>query len=918
MRFNRRFTAKLTATCAAALAACGAWAQAQEPAAAPAADQAPQRITITGSNIKRIDQEGVSPLQVISAEDIKRSGLTTITDVLRSIPAAAAGGLTDVDGSASFSAGASSISLRGLGSQATLVLLNGRRLAPFAPADPNFGQASAVNLDSLPFDLIDRIEILKDGASAIYGSEAMAGVVNIITKQDFNNGLLTVGASSNDRGNYQAQSASIAMGVGDLAQDKYNVFATLEYYKRDRTGFRDEQDWLIDQRFTDSPLYRTGQRLFSSYAGNYYDAGFNPDNLGEAFYVTTDPTPDFPFGFRGPSPNCPAENIDAAGRCRFDIWPYIDIVAESDRINFFTRGTFALTPSITAFGELALNRTNTYFTGPPQIYGDFGSWYAAGSGEIVNVPEVLPPDHPSNPFGDFIGYRHRFTEVGPTDNDVRLDAMRIVAGLTGSTSSWDWEGALSYSANKSKSTNLNQIRRSTLTDGVLNGTYNFLDPNSGTLSPDDLRINSTDDAKSSFVMLDLKGSTELTQLPGGPLGLAAGIELRHEERSTTPDVNKEIGEVVGFGTAAADGKRNVYTAFAELSIPIVKSLEAQVAGRVDRYSDYGTSVNPKVGLLWTASPQLKFRTSYQTGFRAPSLTEIAKSDVSAFTTVFDPKRCVVGDEDDCFGTGIGLLVVSNPDLDPEKSKGFNLGVVLEPVKDVSVSIDYFHLERRNQVDTLSLDEIIANEDSPDPKYAGRIQRGAPDPNNPTLPGRIQTISTGYFNLGKTKVAGIDLDLRATHRLAEYGKIGVSAQYTHYTKYKQSTNPDDPLISYLGYDDQPRTRGRLGATWEYADFTAGLAYNYVSKFKTYDPIEVDPDQCDATPLLGICTTGAWESYDLALSYAGLKDMEFSLVVQNLGDKKPPVDPNAYSTPAFNTDFHNPYGRYYTLSFKYQFY
>jgi iron complex outermembrane recepter protein len=228
------------------------------------------------------------------------------------------------------------------------------------------------------------------------------------------------------------------------------------------------------------------------------------------------------------------------------------------------------------------------------------------------------------------------------------------------------------------------------------------------------------------------------------------------------------------------------------------------------------------------------------------------------------------------------------------------------------------LERRNQVDTLSLDEIIANEDSPDPKYAGRIQRGAPDPNNPTLPGRIQTISTGYFNLGKTKVAGIDLDLRVTHRLAEYGKLNASAQYTHYTKYKQSTNPDDPLISYLGFDDQPRTRGRLGATWEYADFTAGLAYNYVSKFKTYDPIEVDPDQCDATPLLGICTVGAWESYDLALSYTGLKDMEFSLVVQNLGDKKPPVDPNAYSTPAFNTDFHNPYGRYYTLSFKYQFY
>jgi iron complex outermembrane recepter protein len=908
MQLNRRFTAKLTATCAAALAVCGAWAQAQEPAATPAADQPAQRVTITGSNIKRTEAEGASPLQVITAEDIRRTGLSTITDVLRTIPAAAGGGLTDTSGSGSFSAGASSISLRGLGSQATLVLLNGRRIAPFAPADPNFGQASAVNLDSLPLEVIDRVEILKDGASAIYGSEAMAGVVNIITKQDFTGGFISGNASANQRGHYQSQGGALTMGTGDLAQDKYNIFATLEYLHRDRTSFRDEESWLIDKRFRDDPILNVGNPLYSSYYRNYYAAVFNPDTLGEAFY----------YQFLGPADNCPPEQIAPDGRCRYDIWQQQEFVSKSERLNFFARGTVAFNANLSAFAELAYNKTKTFFTGSPAIYGDLGSWFASATGTLVNVPEVLPPGHPNNPTDDYIGYRHRFIEVGNTDASVDLDAVRIVAGLTGTLGAWDWEGALSYSQNTASSTNFNQIRRSTLTAGILDGTYNFADPQSGTLKPDDLRIDTIDTAKSSYYMLDLKGSRELTQLPGGPLALATGIEVRHEARSTTPDVNKEIGEVVGFGNAAADGKRNSYTAFAELSIPIVKSLEAQVAGRIDRYSDYGTSTNPKVALLWKAAQEVSLRASYQTGFRAPSLTEIAKSDVSAFETIFDPKRCPTGNEDDCFGYNVGILIASNPDLRPEKSKGYNFGIVLEPIKDVSATLDYFYLERRNEVDTLSSDEIIRNEDSSDPKYAGRIQRGPTDPNNPGVPGRINSITTGYFNLGVTRVAGVDLNVKATQRLAEYGKLVFGGEYTLYTKWKGSSAPGDPLISQLGYNNQPRMRGTLGVTWEYADFTTGLRLNHVDGYKTYDSKEIDEEQCSASSLLGICTVGAWDTYDLALSYKGFKDIELDLVIQNLSDKRPPVDPNTYRLPAFNADFHNSLGRYYTVSFRYNFY
>lgn len=891
----------------AALAALPAGSLLAQDAATPAATE-PQRIVITGSNIKRIDTEGVLPVQVITAEDIRRTGYSTVTDVLRSLPASAAGGLSDSNGSASFSTGASSISLRGLGSQATLVLLNGRRIAPFAPADPNFGQASAVNIDALPLEVIERIEILRDGASAIYGSEAIAGVVNVITRQEYQGGLASLSATANDRGNYRSQNAALTFGFGDFGADRFNVFASAEFEHRTRTGFRDVDDWLIDQRFANSPIYRTGQSLFSSYSpsGNYYDAVFDPATQGSAIY----------YAFREPAPGCPASQIDANGACRFDIWPYADIIPKSDRFNLFVRGTAAFTPELTGFAEVAYNRTKTRFSGPPQIYGDFGSWFASATGQVVNVPEVLPPGHPNNPTGDYIGYRHRFTEVGPTDNTVDSDALRVVAGLQGSAGGWDYEGAFTYSVNNFESTNLNQIRRSVLTEGIQNGTYNFLDPSAGAISPDDLRIDSTDKAKSSYTGIDFKGSRELTKLGGGPLAIAIGGEYRREKRSTTPDVNKETGEVVGFGNAAADGSRNVQTLYSELSIPFVKNVEVQLAGRVDHYSDYGTSTNPKVAASWKIAPTFSVRGSYETGFRAPSLTEIAKSDVAAFSTVTDPKRCIDGDEDDC-ALSIGVLIASNPNLKPEKSRGINVGFVWEPAPAFSTSIDYFQIKRRNEVDTLSETEILANEDSSDPRYAGRVKRGPPDPGNPDQPGRIQSITTGYFNLGTTEVAGLDIDARLKSRIGEWGALSLLGQFTYYTKYEQSSAPGEPMIDYLGYFNQPRMRGSLSFIWDYNDFSTALTGNFVSGYKTYNPKEVDEEQCDGALLVGICDVGAWQTFDLALAYNGFRNLGLSLVVKNLADRKPPVDPNFYFGPYFNNDFHNPTGRLYTLSATYKF-
>lgn len=899
-----------TAVAMAALLALSLPSRAQTSATDSTAET--QRVTITGSNIKRIDAESTAPLEVITRDQLTRSGQTEITEVLRRLTAAGSGGLSNFDGSNSFSAGASSVSLRGLGSQATLVLLNGRRIAPFAPADPNYGQASFVNLDSLPFEVIDRVEILKDGASAIYGSDAIAGVINIITRREFTGGLVGLKASANTRGHYPNSSADLTYGFGSLAQDGYNVFASLELSHRGATSFDQESSWLIDKRFTDNVNYRTGQKLFSSYAGNYYAAVFDENTLGNSLY----------YSFLGPRDNCPESQLDATGRCRYNNWKDQDMQAASDRANFISVGSLALTPDHTAYYELLYSRTKTTYRSTPQIWGDFGPWFAAGTGEIVSVPEVLPVGNPSNPFEDPVGYRHRFSEVGLRNTDILLQATRMVLGVRGLAAGWDYDTALTWSQNRFDSTEHNQISRSRLTEGILNGTYNFLDPAAGSLSPDDIRLTPKDSARSSFVMLDLKGSREIGRLDGGGIGLAVGAELRRETRKATPDADKLTGEVLGFGAASAEGSRSVATLYSEVSLPLTKALEVQAAARFDRYSDYGNSFNPKLGVKWKADPTLAIRGSVQTGFRAPSLTEIAKSDVSAFTTILDPKRCVDGTEEDCAGTNVGILIAANPNLSPEKSKGFNVGLVWEPSPVFSMTLDLWKIRRRNEVDTLSVQEIVDNEDSTDPRYAGRVVRGPGDPSNPGVPGPIQSVTTGYFNLGRTETTGLDIGGQLTNSLGEFGKMILSADVSYVIDFKKQSTSTSPTANYVGYNLHPRWTSNFSVGWEYGNWVTTVSADVTSGYKTYDPKEIDDtgaEDCQdpGGTYVGICRVPMWAVYDLSVAYKGFKNLDLSLVVRNLADRKPPADPYWYSLPAFNSDFHSGSGRTFTLAAKYRF-
>jgi iron complex outermembrane recepter protein len=869
--------------------------------AAANAQQAPvkaEKIEVTGSNIKRVDAETSAPVQVITREEIQRSGKQTVTELLRELPTNAGGGLNDLTAANSFSSGASTVSLRGLGSAATLVLLNGRRIAPFSSADPNFGQSAVVNLDALPLDVIDRVEILKDGASAIYGSEAVAGVVNIILRKDFSG--VTVGGSysMNNDSEYRVSRASATLGYGDLAKDRFNAFINLERFEREVVTVDEVQNYIVPATLRDNPSYQTFRRFTSSFAGNYLNGIFSPSGIATATAFAAQQTP-----------NCAVGAQRISGICRWDIPARQDIVPKSDRDNVFARATIDFSANLSGFLEAGFNRTKTTYRGNPQVYGDFGSWYSSDQRRLVNLPESLPITHPNNPFGRPIILRHRFVEVGNGDREVSSEASRFVVGLKGTVGTIDWEAGVLSTKNDNEVIQRNQIRRSVLTQGVLNGTYNFLNPSAGAIKPSDLRIDTLDVADSSFRIVDVKGSTELMQLAGGGLGLAAGLEFRKEDRNANPDKAKLAGEVVGFGAAFAQGKRDVTSAYAELNMPFLKNVEAQLAFRSDKYSDYGRSTTPKFGIKWKVLPTVALRASYAEGFRAPSLTEISRSSVTAFTTVLDPRLCILGTETAC-ATSVALLLENAQRLDPETSKSNNVGIVWDPAPGISLTVDYFSITRKKEITTLDVDLILANEGATTGVYANRVIRGPAVPG--AAAGPIQAISTFYFNSGKTIVRGYDVDASWRLSLGEWGRLTNRASATYYRDFKGNSADSEPVLQFATYGF-PRMRANIGSVWEYRDYTVGVTSNYNKGYKVLrDPTLT----CSAAIRLSVpeCTVASNTTYDFSVLWRGIKNLGLSLIVRNITDVKPPVDPNARP---LNFTYHPFRGIQYTVGATYNF-
>ena len=865
-----------------------AFAQAQTPTA-----QKVEKIEVTGSNIKRVDAETSAPIQIITAEDLRKSGFTTISEALRNLPIANAGSLNDLATSGSFAVGASFISLRGLGASATLVLLNGRRLANYGFA--NGGQTQSVNLDTIPFSAIERIEILKDGASAIYGSEAIAGVINVILRKDYVGAQATGSYSINSDSEYKTWRGSITYGLGDLARDRYNVMVNLDHFERERTKFSDSFPFL--QRPEYQQLFGTGTG-FSSFAfpGNYRRiAGTN--------------TAVIPAGGLA-APRC-TPIIGAATGCVYNQFAEFDIVPKGKRDTVFAKGTWDIRENLSAFAEASFSKNNTEFQSAPSLLGETNtSWFNINTLAFNTINLTFAPGNPNNPYPFPVGFRHRFVELGNTRTVVDTEAKRVVVGLKGVSGSWDWEvGALHMTSNTTAQY-YGRLRASVLRPLIANGGYNFINPSANSaatlaaVSPAPINV-----GDSQMQIFDAKGSTELMQMSGGALALATGFEYRSEKLNTSPGDLFKTADIVGFGATSASGDRNVTSMYAELSVPFLKNVESQLAIRRDKFSDYGTSTTPKFGIKWKLTPELAFRATTAKGFRAPSLPEISKSFSAGFyNNLVDSRRCpTTGLPADCQAS-VPVLFGANPGVQPEKSSSGTVGAIWDATKDLSFTYDLYRIRRTNEIGLLDPEFLIANEQ----RYPGIITRGPVDVAG--IPGPLISFQSRYFNLGETTVRGMDFSAKYNMNLGESGKLRWAVDANYVTSYRNSANVGEEAVEYNGTYNQPKIRGTASVSWTYQDWIVTPSVSYTGKFLS---IFTPYGSCQSAGFIDYaCTVRSTTYQNITVQNESIKNLTLSLNIRNIANNKPALDINQ-PTRQFNTTFENPYGLYMTASATYKF-
>lgn len=896
-----------------------------------------QRVTVTGSNIKRTDSETASPVQVIRRDDIEKTGKQSIQEVLRGITADGQGSISS-SFTNGFASGSSAVSLRGLGVNSTLVLVNGRRMTTYGLADD--GSRSFVDLNSLPLEAVDRIEVLKDGASAIYGADAVGGVINVILRSNYTGA--SIGGSYGQTGHNDGQTTRAfgTLGFGNIDADKYNVFFSLEASSQ-------KNIFSKDRGFIGSSDRRSL---------GYYDTTNGAPRLwlGSTTPSTTSPygvmrTPPGGTGTRVNVIKCGASDIDpTTGLCRYDFLQDSEVQPQLDRLNLFGRGTLQLSPSLTAYLEVGLFNSKSKSKGTLGGNNDSGVYKPGDPFNplVVHGLMTLPANHPDNPTGTDRTLAYAPAELGGRNQNTDNQVIRLVSGLQGAAWGWDFDIGAAYIKSRLKNDNYGYINYDAMQAALNNGTYRINRPNTtpaSVLAAVSPTLENT--PTSSIKSIDVKASRELTNLPGGPMGLALGAETRWEAADTPPVPGTDTGSIVGLGYSAFSATRRVSAVYGELSAPVAKWLELTGAARYDHYSDFGDSVTPKVGFKVKPIDQIAIRGTYSEAFRAPGPAERGGSN---------------------FGfTSYGILTQGNPDIKPEKAKSYTLGLILEPIAGTSATIDYWKIDRKNEIVLVDPASVIpagactsfcdGTEGTPNlisTQVAGAQSNTFMYYDNE---GNLSTVTGFYRNATATKTDGIDVEIRHKMSLGAAGRLAAQLNWTHVNKFTR-TDSDGNTVEYAGTHGPlslssgagtPKDKATFSLTWDRGPFAVTTSVNYVASIKmidhqgeTTDPngngtmtngntgvTYTDAGQYNCgvfTPAgqpYNNCRLPSFTTFDLFAKWTPIKNVDINFSIQNLFDRKAPFD--AYLAIPYGINYNQTWhqagavGRYFTVGAKYTF-
>ncbi|MEG3146913.1 TonB-dependent receptor [Sphingomonas sp. RT2P30] len=947
------------------------------PAAAKAsADDNTADVVVTGSLFRRANTETPSPVTVLTSESLSRAGITTATDAIRSISADRAGSI-GTGFQTGFSAGGSAVSLRGLGVSSTLVLVDGLRSTNFPINDD--GHNAYVDLNSIPFSLVDRIEVLKDGASSTYGADAIGGVVNIKLQKHFTgvSGLVEGGVAS--RGDAAHQRAELTLGYGDYAEKGFNVYINGEYQRdgrvtsssrgfpyntQDLTSIGGADNNTADQslvvntptayvtRVTQSDLNNPLSGMVGSPLTNQYTAlGLN--NCARETYTVT------------------SGSAQGTG-CKYDITDlYRELQPLQERYSVNGRISFRLSDNIEGYVTGSYSRSYVSIHSPPSAIRQTQPFGAAPLVASSNPGIVLPvyicssgvncstaadrtlnPNNPyaaafaANPSNGAARIYYLFSDI-PAGSDRTNSVYRFTGGLKGSfAGDWNWQIDAVYARDNLSITQHGLINIAALAKAINTGSYNFVNPSLNSaavraaLSPD-----KTTPSFSEMYSLDASITKVLATLPGGPLQLALGGQVRREKlENNNQNVNLDT---YGLTTASAFGQHTVAAAYFELDAPVFEQLDVNLSGRYDHYSEGFGHFSPKVGVKFTPIKQIAFRGTYSQGFRAPTFAESGpRSQYAGFVTTTPPCAFILahggsGTLASCSANGnpynnaysLGRGVAGNPNLKPETSRSFTLGTIIQPVPWLSLTVDYYNVKKSNLIvagpdigKAVSAYFAAANPAAAaaavaavGPGYSVNTADGA-DPLFPSALPRVLIINVPYVNANYAITSGIDFAATASIPLGGDVKFTSRIEVTHTLKYDLHTNSGD-VQHYAGtlgpYDlssgnGTPSWRGNWQNTLAAGPYSLSLTAYYVGRIK-----EVGTDQgnlstdCSAnlykTPSdatgNSFCYVRPFITTDLNFTARVHDDFTFFFNVKNLFDAHAPIAPAAYaSAPNFLTTWH----------------
>ncbi len=862
-------------------------------AAAPAFSQVAQegqpmqRIEITGSSIKRIQAETATPLTIIKAEDFIRQGVTTAQEAMSRIAAnqTSMGSGNAVGGNTSGlpTGGQASADLRGLGGDKTLVLLNGRRLANH-PYD-----TASVDLNMIPISALDRVEVLRDGASAIYGTDAIGGVINFITRRSVTTTAISAEAVRPRKHGADEERVNLSTGFGDLDADGYNVFGVIDWHK---------QEVLTSQQREFSRTGIIASRGLSVTSGTTFPGNFFDPVSGVA-------------GNPGAATGCLPPNSVAQGAiCRQDYTQLIDNLPAQEQRAFYAKGSMKLGGGHVASLEYLHSENDvTSRTAPPPQTGLVlpitSRYYPGNAGGVPAMPGLS---------GAPLSVNWRPLEAGQREIDSEGKADRAVLALEGVVSGWDYKTGLAHSVSKSNENFVGgYVQDASFAAGVANGILNpfgLQDAAGRTYLESTALRGEVQSAKVKNTALDFTASREIMPMAGGQLAVAIGAEVRREEADF--DVNQAIASQASSsglsGSLPKSGSRNIQAIFGELSIPFIKNLDVQLAARFDRYNDVGNTTNPKVGVRYQPTRQLLLRGSASTGFRAPTLFEKnappSRNDTN--DSYDDPILCPGGVPQpganplrDCDLQQFKLQG-GNPSLKPEKSRTYAAGLVIEPIPEVTIAMDYWHIRLKDKIAALPEQTIFGNFE----KYRHLFLRN-PD-------GSPFAIENFLNNLGEVKTDGVDVSVNARLPRSGMGAFTVGMEGTWIHNYEYQNERGGEFIQNVGrYADMGavfRWQHTLTLGWTMGNWNATLANVYKS---SYD----DQNLVDAAFFNKVDAYSLW---NVSASYTGFKGLTVTAGVKNLLDEDPPfTNQGTLFQKGYDPRYTDPVGRALYLRASYSF-